>query len=145
MWKVAARASCRSRGVQGQCRLTYFKGQLITYISSHCYKQQEDSRPCITLLNSGFMATDETSGSTSGPGSRRTDTERGEASSESGSRPLTKEDIPEMVKAVVDQLKPTLGGTVTETPGKNLGKGIRIAGPFNWLQRWYSSRDWSQL
>ena len=30
----------------------------------------------------------------------------------------TKEDIPEMVKAVVDQLKPMLGGT--ETPGKCL-------------------------
>ena len=89
------------------------------------------------------MATDETSGSTSGLDSGQTDTERGEASSESGSRPLTKEDIPEMVKAVVDQLKPTLGGT--ETPGKNLGKGIRIAGPSSWLQQWYSSWDWSQL
>ena len=34
----------------------------------------------------------------------------------STTRPLTREDIPAMVKAVVDELKPTMDGT--ETPGK---------------------------
>ena len=86
MWKVAAHL----------LQITRYAGPMQTCVIEKAIKNT-DLHPCITLFNSGFMVTDYNSGT------ERTDSEHGEASLESGLRPLTREDIPKLVKAMVDQ------------------------------------------